>query len=1244
MKNNLYKKSIALMIVLLLLTNLIMPIVYATGDEEIEFTDSKLEQIIVDCGRDSEWESIDKDDNGKISKQEMENLYEVSINCYDVNNLEDLKYAKNLKMISLYQYDKNLDLSIIKQITSLVNFDISGNNITVSKISEIVTSLTNLTSLGVGIYSESGLDIEELATICGNISELNLSGNIKNISGLTNMPKLEYLYLNNNSETPTTDEIIDVIKNIELKNFRIGSNINIDLGTFQEGESVVKSFSEISPVMNYVFDETNLLYSPESDYDTGWDNIQIDNNKKTVTISTNKVGEQNSYLYCNGGKYCGNINIRWKVMPQGDAETEINIPDNNLKQQLLRENDVDKDGKITEIDLKSISNIWIPSSVTNLEGLQYMTNLRQLSISGGNQGVIDITPILGLKNLESLYIQNNNITDISFLQNFEKLTYANLTRNPINPEETNNKNTIALIKQRGGNIELSEFDTTPAINFVNQNLKNNLLSGSYYDINRDGEISEYEMSQIPSINVQGKLDDLKYATNLSSLSVGITNETTDLSMVFTLKKLYNLYISAYSNGNNETRTIDISEINKLTNLQEFSLSGSIIVDYSNLPSTLKRLSISTYNNESLDMNQISILTNLNSLSISAKKIENIEKIIKFTELTSLSININQSYSEDAGTETTRILDLSNLEKLTKLTSLDIYGTISNIQSLKKLTNLTRLSLSPYNPTNEEISEIIGALSELNIQEIRLSGSYKVDLGTFNLGSNQDPIKIKNLNAITNAIYTEGSKIYIENPNWRTYSSQENILVGDAIQIDTSKVGDKSIHMYLSGYNSRFSGSINVTWKVVEDGDKTKEINIPDENFRKVLLDSYDIDKNKKITEYDLINIDYMDIGMSDIQSLDGIQNCRNLQTLYAMDNEITDLAPITNMENLEFAVFSRNKIQNIDCLENAKFSLNRIDLSENYIDTSKGSKAYNILKNSYINEMKKDEETAQYINDNDILEQMDDYIINSQNYGSYEDRNLEVSMEDAMKQKLIELGLDKDKNGKLTREELYNAQNEIYELDLSGLGIKDISPLKYINVYAINLSNNNITDISAVANKRLHYIDLSNNKISNISVIKELYDLTRINLSNNNISNITTLSNMPYLKYKHFLEIGDGSNIYVYEPQYGMGIEYWVSVDLSQNYIDVNETNNKNALDLIDTEMNRIILDNQKEKTGLIGDINGDGKVSLLDYGLVLAHVKKTKLLTGEQLQRADVNGDNKVTLLDYGLILAHVKKTKLLF
>ena len=67
-------------------------------------------------------------------------------------------------------------------------------------------------------------------------------------------------------------------------------------------------------------------------------------------------------------------------------------------------------------------------------------------------------------------------------------------------------------------------------------------------------------------------------------------------------------------------------------------------------------------------------------------------------------------------------------------------------------------------------------------------------------------------------------------------------------------------------------------------------------------------------------------------------------------------------------------------------------------------------------------------------------------------------------------------------------------------------------------------------------------------------------------------------------------------------------------------------------------------ETYITGDVNGDGKVTLADCTKVLAHVKKTKLLTGEELKRADVNCDGNVTLADCTKVLAHVKKTKLLW
>ena len=70
----------------------------------------------------------------------------------------------------------------------------------------------------------------------------------------------------------------------------------------------------------------------------------------------------------------------------------------------------------------------------------------------------------------------------------------------------------------------------------------------------------------------------------------------------------------------------------------------------------------------------------------------------------------------------------------------------------------------------------------------------------------------------------------------------------------------------------------------------------------------------------------------------------------------------------------------------------------------------------------------------------------------------------------------------------------------------------------------------------------------------------------------------------------------------------------------------------------------QDVKLCLLGDVTGDGKVTLGDYGKVLSHVKKKSLLSGYPLKCADVTGDGKVTLGDYGKILSHVKKKSLLW
>ena len=73
-----------------------------------------------------------------------------------------------------------------------------------------------------------------------------------------------------------------------------------------------------------------------------------------------------------------------------------------------------------------------------------------------------------------------------------------------------------------------------------------------------------------------------------------------------------------------------------------------------------------------------------------------------------------------------------------------------------------------------------------------------------------------------------------------------------------------------------------------------------------------------------------------------------------------------------------------------------------------------------------------------------------------------------------------------------------------------------------------------------------------------------------------------------------------------------------------------------------VTVENDNEHS-LTGDVNQDGTIDMLDYVLILSHVRGTKPLSGEALTLADVNHDGNVDMLDYVLVLSHVRGTKLL-
>ncbi len=70
----------------------------------------------------------------------------------------------------------------------------------------------------------------------------------------------------------------------------------------------------------------------------------------------------------------------------------------------------------------------------------------------------------------------------------------------------------------------------------------------------------------------------------------------------------------------------------------------------------------------------------------------------------------------------------------------------------------------------------------------------------------------------------------------------------------------------------------------------------------------------------------------------------------------------------------------------------------------------------------------------------------------------------------------------------------------------------------------------------------------------------------------------------------------------------------------------------------------QDAEINLIGDVNGDGKISVVDSTMIASHIKKTSLLTDYALACADVNGDGKISVVDSTMVASHIKKTSLLW
>lgn len=319
-------------------------------------------------------------------------------------------------------------------------------------------------------------------------------------------------------------------------------------------------------------------------------------------------------------------------------------------------------------------------------------------------------------------------------------------------------------------------------------------------------------------------------------------------------------------------------------------------------------------------------------------------------------------------------------------------------------------------------------------------------------------------------------------------------------------------------------------------EKSEIINIPDLNLKRVINEKLGKSKNADITKAELESIENIWLQDEKVTNLEGLQYCINLKTLSMRYNNISNLSPLSGLDNLQHIDLAHNTITNIDSLNSLK-NLNKLILSYNNISNISSLKNFNSLQQ---------------------IEMADNKIV------------------------------DISALSQLTN---------LTSLDLSWNSITNIQPLANLNnLSGLNLSNNKIKDITYLSKlSNLSCAYLSGNNIENVE-LNSLINLSALDLSNNKIINLS-LKNMPQLGNDYFgLDLSNNKNMKSVEM---INLPCVSTIDFSNNQIsditlenltnlyDVNLNNNKiSNLSGIDLSKSKV-LNTLKLSNNQISNLKG---------------------------------------------------------
>jgi Leucine-rich repeat (LRR) protein/protocatechuate 3,4-dioxygenase beta subunit/major membrane immunogen (membrane-anchored lipoprotein) len=549
-------------------------------------------------------------------------------------------------------------------------------------------------------------------------------------------------------------------------------------------------------------------------------------------------------------------------------------------------------GTITKDDMSLLTSLDVGyRNIQHLNGLEFAVNLESLYMEG-NQ-ISDLTPVSKLTKLKSLWLGKNNITDLTSLGSLSNLTELYAEENQITSlvglEKLTNLTILDLHQNQIGSIKAIRGLAHLTTLNLNKNQINTITTLSNLASLNSLQLSQNKITELDVLVLLSQLewvDVLKNPLNDKSPNVIRQLETRGVSVDFAV---YDSTLIEFADPNLEKALSEYLKIRTplkkgdLQQIQSLDLSNQGITNLKGLEyaSDLQYLNLST--NFITNMDMLLNLGQINWVDISRNPLASSSlEAIQVLELNGVYISYDLDYDPspvefaDPNLENAIMVAKDLTKPVTKgdLSKLDylflINENISSLKGLEHATNLIGLSIWSNNLTSINELQYLDQLTYVDITRNPLNTSE---------GSESSTI-IKELAA-------------------------------------------KGVEVH---YDVNFDSSI---------------ISITDPNLEYILGDLVGI-PTMHLSKGDFSQMESLDLNSRNIIHLDGIEHAQILKTLYLDNNKISNLAPLASMIQLNELHLRNNQIKDLTPLLGLT-NLRYLDVRNNLFQATPGSSARDII-------------------------------------------------------------------------------------------------------------------------------------------------------------------------------------------------------------------------------------------------------------------------------------------------------------